>query len=95
MKTQPKPKKNKNKHVVDEVIAELKHRKKLGLKKYGVALQAFNGRNAAQDLYEEHLDYILYTKQLVLEWKALKRTINAIYKDLPEGTNKNALKRYL
>ena len=28
MKTQPKPKKNKNKHVVDEVIAELKHRKR-------------------------------------------------------------------
>lgn len=66
---QPKPKKNKNKPIADLVIADLRERKKAGLKKYGTYLQANNGRSALQDLYEELLDAAQYIKQAIEEQK--------------------------
>lgn len=66
---QPKPKKNKSKHIADLVIADLKERKKFGLAKYGTPLQANNGRDGLQDLYEELLDAVQYLKQVIEEQK--------------------------
>jgi hypothetical protein len=63
MKKQPKPKKNKNPHIVDLVVKDMKERKKQGIKTYGVALQAFNGRDALLDAYQEALDLAIYLKQ--------------------------------
>ena len=73
MKKQPNPIKNKNKPIVDLVIADMKERKKQGIKTYGVALQAFNGRNALQDAYEEALDLAMYLKQAMEENKKAPR----------------------
>lgn len=67
MKKQPVPIKNKRKPIVDLVIKDMKERKKNGIKTYGVALQAFNGRNALQDHYEELLDACCYIKQFMEE----------------------------
>jgi hypothetical protein len=67
MKKQPKPKKNKNPHVVDEVVKELLARKRAGRRKYGVYLQPDNGRDALQDLMEELLDGVCYLKQYLME----------------------------
>ena len=69
MKKQPAPIKNKHKPIVDLVIRDMKSRKKQGIKTYGVALQAFNGRNALQDAYEEALDLAIYLKQVLEENK--------------------------
>ncbi len=66
---QPKPRKNNQKFVVDEVIKDLKKRKKEGKRKYGTYLQPFNGRDALQDLLEELYDASVYLKQFMMEQK--------------------------
>jgi hypothetical protein len=38
-----------------------------GIQTYGIPLQAFNGRDALQDLYEELLDACCYLKQYIEE----------------------------
>ena len=45
----------------------LESRKQLGIKRYGKALQAFNGRDAVQDVLEEALDSAAYAAQLAWE----------------------------
>jgi len=49
--------------VADDIRLRMEH----GKATYGVYLQAFNGRNALQDLYEELLDASCYVKQLLIE----------------------------
>lgn len=66
---QPDPIKNENPAIVDLVVQDLKDRKQLGLKRYGVALQAHNGRNAILDAYEEAMDLVIYLKQALEEQK--------------------------
>lgn len=65
-------------HVADEVIADIRDRKAHGVKTYGVALQALNGRRALQDLYEELLDGAHYVRQRLDEED---RTLRAITGD--------------
>lgn len=67
MQEQPKPQINNNPPIMDLVIEDMKERKTLGIRKYGVALQAYNGRNPLQDLYEELLDACAYVKQCIVE----------------------------
>ena len=66
-KHQPKPKKNTNPHVWDLVMKDIEDRVDYGLKKYGVTLQPFNGRDPLIDLYQELLDAVVYTRQLIYE----------------------------
>lgn len=51
----------------DLVAADLADRKALGLRKYGSLLQAYNGRSAIRDLYEELLDATVYARQILEE----------------------------
>ena len=53
--------------IADQVIEDIKKRKVMGKKKYGVPLRANNGRNALQDLFEELLDATQYCKQKLVE----------------------------
>lgn len=70
MKKQPVPNKNnKNPDINDIVIKEFRLRKKMGIKKYGVALKANNGRDALEDLKEELMDAVLYVTQMIEEFK--------------------------
>lgn len=55
------------KDIADLVIEDIKKRKVMGKKKYGVPLRANNGRNALQDAYEEAQDMMLYLKQKLVE----------------------------
>jgi hypothetical protein len=68
---QKAPKKNKTPAMWDLVMADIKERDKNGKAKYGVRLQAFNGRDATIDAYQEVLDLIVYFRQLVEEKKEL------------------------
>lgn len=72
---QQQPIKNENPHIVDLVIEDIKARKELGIECYGTALQAFNGRDALRDLYEELQDATIYVKQ-VMEERGEKTDIN-------------------
>ena len=64
---EPQPKSNLLPHISDLVTRDLKLRKEMGIKKYGVPLQPFNGRRALKDAYEEVLDLALYLRQAMYE----------------------------
>lgn len=55
----------------DLVAADLAERKAFGLAKYGVTLQAGNGRDTLQDVYEELLDAVCYIRTLIEERKGM------------------------
>lgn len=58
----PPPKTGRARPSWDLVIEDMKARDKTGFKKYGVRLQADNGRNHLQDAYEEALDLAVYLR---------------------------------
>lgn len=68
---QPPPVPNAHPHVADVVIMDIRDRKQLGIGRYGVALQPFNGRDALTDAYQEALDLCMYLRQAILERDAL------------------------
>jgi hypothetical protein len=49
------------------VIGDLEARREFGVKKYGTPLQAFNGRDALMDAYQEALDLVVYIRQVIEE----------------------------
>lgn len=79
LRQQPAPVKNGQPAIQDLVIDDLRKfgygpvandqevRKETGLRKYGTLLQAFNGRDALLDTYEEALDLMNYARQAVEE----------------------------
>lgn len=64
---QNKPVKNNNSPIVGLVMKDLADRMVKGVETYGTPLQANNGRDAMQDLYEELLDACCYIKQVIEE----------------------------
>lgn len=67
MTEQPTPKPNDGAAIADLVIADILARKRVGVERYSVALQAHNGRDALLDAYEESLDQSKYLKQALVE----------------------------
>ena len=67
MPEQPAPTPNDGTPIWELVIADMHARDALGRKRYGMPLQANNGRDALQDLYEELLDAVVYTRQVLEE----------------------------
>lgn len=64
---QPLPEGNDTKPIHEIVADDLLERLAFGKAKYGQPLQAFNGRNALLDAYEEALDLAVYLKQRLVE----------------------------
>jgi hypothetical protein len=103
---EPKPQTNNNPHVADVVAADMLSRdlpagmaadvmarKKIGMDKYGTALQPCNGRNNLNDLYQELVDAVKYTKTAYLEGLITgklqnTRELEQIYDDLLEVTER-------
>ncbi len=79
MLDQPAPIHNTYPAVTDLVVIDLQTRKKFGTRKYGVPLQAFNGRDALFDLYEEILDASAYCKQRLLEEEQERQWVECAY----------------
>jgi hypothetical protein len=69
MTDQPAPKKNSSTPVWELVIHDMLARDREGRERYGVPLQANNGRDALQDAYEEALDLAVYLRQAIEECK--------------------------
>lgn len=61
--SQPAPVGNDGPRIAERVIEDIRERMRRGVREYGVALQARNGRRALQDLYEELLDGAHYVRQ--------------------------------
>ena len=53
--------------VLPYVVADLGDRATFGYEKYGTLLQAYNGRDALYDAYQEALDAIMYLGQARME----------------------------
>lgn len=53
------------------LVADMRARHELGMRKYGQPLQAGNGRSALRDLYDELLDAVAYARQCVEEGRPL------------------------
>ena len=64
---QPPPVRNERVAIQDLVIADIEARKAVGLERYGTLLQAFNGRDALMDAYQEVLDLAVYLRQALEE----------------------------
>jgi len=64
---QPLPTINDGPIIQDLVIADIEARKELGIRRYGTALQAFNGRDGLKDAYQEVLDLAIYLRQKLAE----------------------------
>lgn len=61
------PVKNNNKPIWHLVITDMLARDNVGRERYGTPLQAFNGRDALVDAYEEALDLCAYLRQAIEE----------------------------
>jgi hypothetical protein len=66
-RAEPPPIPNDSPAIADLVIADMEDRKAAGIAKYGVALQAGNGRDPLIDAYQEGLDLVVYMRQLIAE----------------------------
>jgi len=64
---QPLPAEGIGPAIQDLVIADIQARKQVGIQRYGKLLQAHNGRDVLQDLYEELMDALMYCKQMMME----------------------------
>lgn len=64
---QPPPIPNDRPAIQDLVAADIAERKRIGIERYGTPLQAFNGRDALKDAYEEALDLCQYLRQVLYE----------------------------
>lgn len=64
---QPAPIPNDSPDIKDLVAKDFADRAEFGKTKYGVYLQANNGRDGLKDLYQEQLDAIMYTRLLLFQ----------------------------
>lgn len=66
-KYQPDPVPNDSEPLWNLVVKDMQDRNKFGTQQYGTPLQASNGRDFLQDLYEELLDAVVYIKGCMIE----------------------------
>lgn len=64
---QPVPEPNNKPYVYSLLLEDLESRYKIGMQRYGKALQPFNGRDALRDAYEEAIDLAFYLRQAIYE----------------------------
>ena len=64
---QPLPKKSIYPEVYQLLTEDLETRYRIGMQRYGKALQPFNGRDALRDAYEEAIDLAFYIRQAIYE----------------------------
>lgn len=67
VKDQPDPIPNQSPAIWRLVIQDMEARDNEGRRKYGTPLQAFNGRDALVDAYQEALDMCVYLRQAIEE----------------------------
>lgn len=75
---EPKPIPNNGPSMHDLVSKDLQERKDYGLNKYDSLLQAFNGRNFLQDIYEEMQDGIVYLRGALAEQEAVSNYVRKL-----------------
>jgi hypothetical protein len=77
--------------VIEELRARLAQRKVLGVRRYGRALQAFNGRDAFRDAEDELLDQYVYLTQVRGEHRAVVAALIVLGRFVRDGTGSDAV----
>ena len=67
IEAQPAPEPTTGRPIWELVVEDMKARDQLGRRRYGVPLQAHNGRDALTDAYQEALDLAVYLRQAIEE----------------------------
>lgn len=67
MAAQPLPTSNDGVSIWQLVLRDMYLREQVGMMRYGMPLQPFNGRDSLQDAYEEALDLVVYLRQIIEE----------------------------
>jgi hypothetical protein len=80
--SQPMPLANDSTDIQTLVIQDIEKRRELGISRYGVALQANNGRDALLDAYEEAMDLTIYLKQALTERDAESVSITPLVDEM-------------
>lgn len=57
------------------IIADIEARRQVGIERYGQGHRPFNGRDTLLDLYEEHLDALVYLKSIQRMAKATREEL--------------------
>lgn len=64
---QPAPVRQEGPDVQSMVMVDLATRRRIGIQRYGIALQPYNGRDMLRDAYEEALDLAIYLRGAIAE----------------------------
>ena len=72
---EPAPIPRSTRPIWEMVVEDMRARDRFGRAKYKTPLEAFNGRNALVDAYQEVLDLAVYLKQQIVEQETLQRAI--------------------
>lgn len=75
---QPAPNPNANPAIWDLVIEDMRQRDHVGRQRYGMPLQANNGRDAMVDAYQEALDMVVYLRQAIEERRLERAALAAL-----------------
>lgn len=84
--TQPKPVRSSARASWEMVIDEMTKRNQVGIERYGVPLQPFNGRDSLQDAFEEALDLTVYLATARYELTNMKNALLTIIDIEEEGS---------
>lgn len=77
---EPAPIHNDQSAVWDLVLRDIADRDTIGVERYGTHLQAFNGREPIVDAYQEALDFIVYIRQGIEEYRQYRAVLKqAVY----------------
>lgn len=82
---QPNPSPNDNRPVWELVIEDMNERDAVGRVRYGTPLQAFNGRDALVDAYQEALDLVVYLKQSIVERETMGKQLDNLKEQVMQG----------
>lgn len=85
---QPHPVPNAGSPLWDLVIADMRERDQIGRQRYGTPLQAFNGRDALVDAYQEALDHAVYLRQAIEEREQPMQGLRAVLGELIESVRR-------
>jgi hypothetical protein len=67
VEAQPAPVATEGRPIWELVVDDMRERDQLGRRRYGVPLQAHNGRDPLVDAYQEALDLAVYLRQAIEE----------------------------
>lgn len=71
--------------VLYEVLRDFTERAEAGKLRYGMYLETHNGRDALMDAYQESIDNVMYTKQMLMEQEWTREQARILLAEIAES----------